>query len=203
MPPKVAYRQKQTASRRSLTISTTNDIPVQDDPDQKPAAQEKQWGVSVEDCKVDRWVVVEMVYGKGCGKGVEIMKITAKSDIQFVDNKSSTSSSSSSSSDSFAWLDGDSYGPAETRSKKKQIKSNNADCLAGRWLDTGEKLCVKTWAVMAVFKKLNAGGKLPQPVISKILSLAQGKEIFEESDDDTEIREESVDVENQGEDKKG
>jgi hypothetical protein len=54
-----------------------------------------------------------------------------------------------------------------------------------------------------VFKKLNAGGKLPQPVISKILSLAQGKEIFVESDDDTEIREESVDVENQGEDKKG
>ena len=202
-PPKVGYKQKIPAPRRSLTISTTNDIPVNDDSDQQSPAQEKQWGVSVEDCKVGSWVVVEMVYGKGCGKGVEIMEIKAKSDIQFVDDESSTSSSSSSSSDSFVWLDGDSYGPAKTRSKKKQIKSNNADCLSGRWLATGEKLRVKSWAVMTVFKKLTGGHKIPQPVISKILSLAQSKVIFEESDDETGVFEESVNTENQGEDKQG
>ena len=56
---------------------------------------------------------------------------------------------------------------------------------------------------MAVFKKLNVDGKLPQSVICKILSLAQGKEIFEESDDETGVFEESVNTENQGEDKQG
>jgi hypothetical protein len=207
VPPKVAYRQKQPAARRSRTISTTNTIPVQnasDDSDQKSAAQEKQWGISVEECKVDSYVVVEMIYGKGCGKGVKIMKITAKSDLEiFDDDKNSTSSSSSSTSDRVALITGDTYGPAETRTKNKQIKSNNADCLSGRWLATGEKITVKTWAVMAVFKKLKTDDRLPQPVISKVLGLAQGKVVFEESDDETGVFEESVNTENQGEDKQG
>jgi hypothetical protein len=196
VPPKVAYRQEQPTSKRSRTTSTTNTIPVQnasDDSDQKSAAQEKQWGISVEECKVDNYVVVEMIYGKGCGKGVEVMKITKSKEI-FDDDKNSTSSSSSSTSDRVAWITGDSYGPAETRTKKteKEIKSNNPDCLSGRWLPTGEEITVKTWAVMAVFKKLNADNKIPQPAISKVLRLAQGKVVFVESDDETGVFEESA-----------
>ena len=205
VPPKVGYRQAPTTARRSRTISTTNTIPVQnasDDSDQKSAAQEKQWGISVEECKVDSYVVVEMIYGKRCGKGVEVMKITESKEI-FDDDKNSTSSSSSSTSDRVALITGDSYGPAKTRTKNKQIKSNNADCLSGRWLATGEKITVKTWAVMAVFKKLKTDDRLPQPVISKVLGLAQGKVVFEESDDETGVFEESVNTENQGEDKQG
>jgi hypothetical protein len=120
------------------------------------------------------------------------MKITARSDIQFVDNNSSTSSSSSNRSDRcYAWLDGASYAPAKNnkKNKKKQIKSNNADCLTGRWLAAKETIRVKTWAVMAVFKKLNENDKLPQSVISAILTLAQSKEIFQESEDEMDVNE--------------
>ena len=56
---------------------------------------------------------------------------------------------------------------------------------------------------MTVFKKLTGGNKIPQPAISKILSLAQSKVIFEESDDETGVFEESANTENQGEDKQG
>lgn len=201
-PPKVQYKNKRSTRTLHPTPINGQDSHTlaEDVSDRESPAQEKQWGVSVEDCKVDSFVVVEMVYGKGCGKGVEIMKITAKSDLEFVDNNISTSSSSSSSSDScYAWLDGDSYGPAETRTKgkKKQIKSNNANSLTGRWLDTKQTGRVKNWAVMAVFKKLTASGKIPQPIINKILKLAQSKEIFQESEDETDV------IENQGEEKEG
>ena len=42
---------------------------------------------------------------------------------------------------------------------------------------------------MAVFKKLNENGKLPQSVISAILKLAQSKEIFQESEDEMDVNE--------------
>lgn len=48
----------------------------------------------------------------------------------------------------------------------------------------------KTWAVMAVFNALNASNsKLPAKVASRILRLAQDKEIFQESDDDADEEE--------------
>ena len=96
-----------------------------------------------------------------------------------------------SSENCFAWLTCRCYGPAKAKAKKaKEVKSNNADCIHRPWIETKNSYVAKTWAVMAVFNALNASNsKLPAKVVSRILRLAQDKEIFQESDDDADEEE--------------
>ena len=56
-----------------------------------------------------------------------------------------------------------------------------------RWLHTKQTIRVKTWAVMAVFKKLQAKGTLPKQIVTKILQLSQSKVIFQESEDESDV----------------
>ena len=132
-----------------------------------------------------------MTYGPGRGKGIEVMRITEISDLVYVDDIGNSSSSSSNScvstdnSDRFyVWVTGKMYVPRIRRGNNAEAKCNQASCLEGGWLLTKNIETHKNWAIMHVFSNLTKNeGKLPQPVVNKVLKCSTEKVVFEGSDD--------------------
>jgi hypothetical protein len=149
---------------------------------------EKQWGIQPEDCKIGHLAIIEMTYGPGRGKGIEVMRITEISELVHLDvNSSSSSSNSCVSTDNsdrcYVWVTGKMFAP-RIRRGNAQTKCNQASCLEGGWLLTKNIETHKNWAIMHVFPNLTKNeGKLPQPAVNKVLKCSTEKVVFQGSDD--------------------